>query len=47
MITDQDTSNEMVQFAILETIEVLYYDLSKNELDGLIMLYIETDIIKE
>ncbi len=39
--------NELIQSAILETIELLYSDLDKNELDGLILLYIETHIIEE
>lgn len=41
------THNELIQSAILETIELLYNDLNKNELDGLILLYIETHIIEE
>jgi hypothetical protein len=41
------THNELIQTSILETIELLYNELDKNELDGLILLYIETHIIEE
>ena len=39
--------NELIQSSILETIEMMYIELTKDELDGLILLYIETHIIEE
>lgn len=46
MITDQDSEIEMVQVALLQTLEELHDTLTKEEKDGLIMLYIQKDLLR-
>lgn len=40
------THLELIQSSILETIELLYNDLSKEELDCLIMMYILEELLE-
>lgn len=38
---------ELIQKSILEVLEDMHYELSKDEKDSLIMLYIQSDLLED
>ena len=47
MVTIEDSHDDMIKISILETLEERYSELTKDEKDALIMMYIESDIFNK